>query len=155
MISLSRVFKAATQQFYLREILHTFDRDNQLRNDGQDFSTTFLKHVKDTLHSEEAVGILLLANPLEEDRQVVVVVELCDVDLPEDAVVGRSVDRGDREVTSVVKTAEVGRVDLASVLGVGTGLLGGRLDRRCQKRSGFATVADSFSDESYTAKLGY
>ena len=42
---------------------------------------TVLKHVENTLHGEEAVRLLLLAQAVEEDGEVVVVVELLDVDL--------------------------------------------------------------------------
>ena len=52
------------------------DRDDQLRDDGQDLGAAVLEHVEDALHREEAVRLLLLAQAVEEDRQVVVVVSL-------------------------------------------------------------------------------
>ena len=61
------------------------------------------------MDGEETVGVLFLTDALEKDGQVVMVVELCDVDLPVDAVVGGAVDRSDWQISSVVETAEVSR----------------------------------------------
>ena len=44
-------------------------------------SITVLEHVEDTLDGEEAVRLLLLAEAVEEDGEVVMVVQLLDVQL--------------------------------------------------------------------------
>lgn len=143
----SRVFRAATVR--LEGVRLTLDRDDELGNDWQYFGSSFGQHVKDTLHSEEAVRVLLLTDALEEDRQVVVVVELCHVDLPVDAVEGGPVDRRDWEVAPVVKSAEVGRLNTARVLGACTGLLGGRLRLRREKGSCLPSSAETLPCVSY------
>ena len=56
----------------------------------QDLGVTVLQEVKDALNRQEAVRLLLLTHPVEEDGQVVVVVQLLDVNLWSG---GRSVQR--------------------------------------------------------------
>ena len=80
----------------------SLDRDDELRNDREDLGSTVLEHVHDTLNSEESVGIHLFADALEEDRQVMVIIELLDLDLPLDRVFGAVLQRN-REVTSIVE----------------------------------------------------
>jgi hypothetical protein len=48
---------------------------------------------------------LLFADSLEEDWQVVMVIELHNIDLPEDPVLGAVLD-SDWQVTTVVETSE-------------------------------------------------
>ena len=96
MTSLSRVLRATVQNqvslssapprpliqnIKLSRVL-TLDRNNELGNDGEDFSLTLGKEVEDTLHSEEAVRVLFLTDTLHENRQVVMIVELLHFDLP-------------------------------------------------------------------------
>ena len=76
-----------------------------MRDNGEHLCTTLLEHVEDALHGEESVRVLFLADALEEDWQVVVVVQGHDVDLPLDPVL-RTVLDADRQVSSVVETAE-------------------------------------------------
>jgi len=85
--------------------LLTLDGNDQLGNHRQHLCAALFQHVKDTLHGQEAVRVLLLANALEEDGQVVVVVKLHDVDLPEDLVGGAVLD-GDGQVTTVIEASE-------------------------------------------------
>ena len=70
----------------------TLDGDNKLRDDGEDLSTTLLKHVEDTLDGEESVRILLLTDALEENGQIMMIVELLNLNLPVDAVLGTVLD---------------------------------------------------------------
>jgi hypothetical protein len=60
----------------------TFDRDDQLRDDREDFSATLLQHVEGTLHRQESVGLMLLADSLKENGQVVVIVQLINSYFP-------------------------------------------------------------------------
>mmetsp|Transcript_72987 Transcript_72987/g.176111 ORF Transcript_72987/g.176111 Transcript_72987/m.176111 type:complete len:245 (-) Transcript_72987:370-1104(-) len=102
------------------------DRDDQLRDHGQDLGAAVLQHVAHALHREEAVGLLLLPQAVEEDGQVVVVVELLNIHLPSDAVVHPPVLDLDGEVAALVESPELG------VGGVGA-LLEGAARRRARR----------------------
>lgn len=52
----------------------TFDWDDELWDDGEDFGSTFFEHVECALDGKESVWVLLLANTFKEDWQVVMVV---------------------------------------------------------------------------------
>mmetsp|Transcript_70913 Transcript_70913/g.207789 ORF Transcript_70913/g.207789 Transcript_70913/m.207789 type:complete len:288 (+) Transcript_70913:299-1162(+) len=84
------------------------DRDDELGHDGQDLGAALLEHVVHALDSEEAVGLLLLADAVEEDGQVVVVVQLIHVDLPGDLAAHRAVEDLDGQVPAVVEAPELG-----------------------------------------------
>ena len=73
-ISGSRVFSAATRRNYLTQRL-TFDGDDELGDDGENFAATPLEHVKDALDREKSVRSVLFADTFEEFWQVVMVVE--------------------------------------------------------------------------------
>jgi hypothetical protein len=120
-ISGSRVFRAATK-LKLTALVLTLNRDDKLGDDREDLGPALLEHVEDTLHGQEAVRVLLFADALEEDGQVVVVVELLDLNFPVDAELGTVLD-GDGEVSAVVETTELRRGDRAAVESAGLGLL--------------------------------
>jgi hypothetical protein len=71
-ISGSRVFKAALD--HMKDIKLTLNRDDKLRNDGEHLGTTFFKHIKDTLDSEETVWVLLLSDAFKENGEIMVIV---------------------------------------------------------------------------------
>ena len=100
----------------------TLNRDDKLRNNGENLGTALLEHIEDTLNGQEAVGVDLLTDALKEDGQVVVVVELLDLNLPEDAVL-RTMLNGDGEITAVVEAAELRDRDSAAVQSTSSGLL--------------------------------
>jgi hypothetical protein len=83
----------------------TLDWDDQLRNHREHLCATLLKHIHHTLDGQEAIGILFLADALEENRQVVVVIQLHDIDLPEN-LVGWAVLNRNGKITSVIETSE-------------------------------------------------
>ena len=64
MISGSLVFKAAK---VLQTQRLTFNGNDKLRNDWKYLSTTLLKHIEHSLHSEESVWVLLFSDTFEED----------------------------------------------------------------------------------------
>ena len=86
------------------------DGDDQLRNHRQHLGAALVEHVEDALHSEESVRVDLFADALEEDRQVVVVVELLYVHFPVDLIL-RAVLNGHRQVASVVEQTELAHGD--------------------------------------------
>ena len=83
-------------------------RDDQLGDDGEDFGGAVLEHVVHPLPGEELVGVLCLAESLEEEGEVVVVVQLLDLHLPRDLVPLRVVLERDWEVPPVVELLESG-----------------------------------------------
>ena len=102
-ISGSRVFNAAKNN--INDLNLTFDRDDQLGNNWENLSTALLQHVKNTLHSQESVWVLLLTDTLKENGQVVVVVKLLDLDFPVDLQLGTVLD-SNWEISSVVEATE-------------------------------------------------
>ena len=83
----------------------TLDRDDQLGNNWENLSTALLQHVKNTLNSQESVGVLLLTDTLEENREVVVVVKLLNLNFPVDLKLGAVLD-SNWEISSVVEATE-------------------------------------------------
>jgi hypothetical protein len=104
MISASLVFKAAKK--VLTDLSLTLDGDDELRNDWKNLCSSLLKHIKDSLDSEESVWILLLSDTLEEDWQVMMVVKLLNFNFPVDLVL-RTMLNCNRKVTSVVESSEL------------------------------------------------
>jgi hypothetical protein len=66
----------------------TLDRDNKLRNNREDLGTTFLKHITDTLDGQETVGVNLFTDSFEEDRKIMMVIELRNINFPVDLILG-------------------------------------------------------------------
>lgn len=112
-------------------------------NNRQDLGSTLLKHVEDTLNGQETVGILLFADTFEKDGQVMVIVQLHNIDLPENLVLG-SVLNGDGKVTTVVETSEFGRQNCARLAGTSNGLLGNWLGNGFVKRESFSADTTTF-----------
>ena len=75
-------------------------------NNGKDLGSTLLEHIKDTLNGKESVGFDLLTDTFEENREVMMVVELSDIDFPVDLVLGSVID-SDGEISSVVEASEL------------------------------------------------
>lgn len=86
----------------------TLDRDDQLGNNWENLSTALLQHVKNTLHSQESVWVLLLTDTFEENRQVVMVVKLLYLDFPVDLQLGTVLD-SNWEISSVIEATEFRR----------------------------------------------
>jgi len=82
------------------------DWDDELWDDWEHLGATLLQHVEASLDREETVRVLLLADTFEEDWQVVMVVQLHNVDLPEDLVWWSVLD-GDWQVSAIVETSEL------------------------------------------------
>jgi hypothetical protein len=97
-----------------------------LRDDGENLGTALLEHVKDTLDGEESIWVLLFADTLEENRQVMVIIKLLDLDLPVDTVLG-TVLNGNREITSIVETSEFGGRNISLIESTSNWLLRFRL----------------------------
>lgn len=75
----SRVFRAAAVNSL------TLDGDDQLGDHRQNLGSSLLQQIKDPLNRQKSIRVLLFSEALEEDRKVVVIVELSDVDLPSDS----------------------------------------------------------------------
>jgi len=126
----------------------TLNWDDKLGNHGKHLGTTLLEHVEHTLHGEETVGVLLFADTLEEDGQVMMVVELHNVDLPEDSVLGAMLDR-DGQVTTVVEASELGGHDSTAVDSTSDGLLNDGLSDGFQKGGCLSTETFTLLKSSY------
>lgn len=81
------------------------DRDNKLRNNREDLGTTFLKHVTDTLDGQETVGVNLFTDSFEEDRKIMMVIELRNINFPVDLILG-SVLNSDWQISAVIESTE-------------------------------------------------
>lgn len=53
---------------------NTLNRDNQLREDGEDLIFSFLEQLLAPIHGQELVGLLDFSQSFEEDRQVEMIV---------------------------------------------------------------------------------
>jgi len=111
----------------------SLDGDDQLRNNGQNLSATVLQHIKHTLDGKETVGIHFLANTLEEDRQVVMIIELLNLDLPLNLVLGTMLN-SNWKISTVVEETELADGDLTSHNGTSPRLLNNRLFLRFEER---------------------
>jgi hypothetical protein len=140
MISASLVLRAAMG---VRGRMLTLDGDDELGDDRQHLGASLLEHVEHTLYCEEAVGVLLLTDALEEDGQVVVVVQLLDLHLPVDLVLG-TVLNCNGQVTSVVEPSELTSGDQSLLESSSFGLLGKRAVLRLVETSGLASKSFSF-----------
>ena len=98
----------------------TLDWDDKLGDDGKDFGLAVLEQVHDALDREEPVRVLLLANALHEDGQVVMVVELGDFDFPRDLVRRAMLDL-DGQVAAIIEATELTRRDLSTFNGASLG----------------------------------
>jgi hypothetical protein len=119
-----------------------------LWDDREDLSTTFLKHVKNALDGKEAVWILLLTDALEEDGQVMVVVELLNLNLPIDTVLG-SVFNSNRKISTIVESAEFRCRNVSLIESTSSGLLGCRLLLGLEKTNSATTETLSFLEGCY------
>ena len=126
----------------------TLDGDDELGDDGENLSTTLLKHVEDTLDGEESVWVLLLTDTLEENGEVMMVVELLDLNLPVDTVL-RAVLNGDGEISTVVEAAELASGNGAIVESTSPGLLRRRLFLGLEKADSAATETLTLLDGCY------
>ena len=64
----------------------SLDRDDELRDDREDLGAAMFEHIEGSLNRDETVGLLLLAEAIKENREVVVVVKFLNVNLPLDLV---------------------------------------------------------------------
>ena len=71
-----------------------------------------LKHVKRALDSEETIRLLLLAKTIEKDGKIVMVIELLNVDLPQDPISNSTMFNRDGQITALIEAPEfrVGRI---------------------------------------------
>ena len=99
-------FQSNSNDFAVSGVQGCLDWDDQLRNDWEDFSSTLLQHVKDTLNGEETVGIGLLTDSLEEDWQVMMVIQLLDINFPGDFVLW-SMFNGNWKISTLVESSEI------------------------------------------------
>ena len=140
-------FKGDSDDFRVSGVEGSLDGNNELGNDRQNFGASLFKHVENSLHSQESVRIGLFSDALEEDGQVVVVVELLDVDLPGDSVLGAVFNRN-RQVSSLVEPSEVRNGNVSSSESASFRFLRNRLGFGHIERSGLSSESTSFFKDS-------
>jgi hypothetical protein len=121
-ISGSRVFKATIIYLEISIEIFTLDRNNKLRDNWENLGTALLKHIKDSLNSQEAIGILFFSDALEKNWEIVVVVKLLDFYLPVDPKL-RTMFYGNRQIAPIIESSELRRWDRAHIEGASLGLL--------------------------------
>ena len=104
----------------------TFDRDNELGDDGKDLGLAIFEHVVDALHGKEAVRVGHLTDAFEEDGQVVMVVKLVHLNFPCN-LLWRAVLDLNGQISAVVESAELGRLNGSPLDSASQGLLDFRL----------------------------
>mmetsp|Transcript_136744 Transcript_136744/g.381121 ORF Transcript_136744/g.381121 Transcript_136744/m.381121 type:complete len:382 (+) Transcript_136744:54-1199(+) len=125
------------------------DGYDELWHNRQDLRSALFEHVVGPLNSQEAVRVLLFAEAIEEDGQVVVVVQLLDLHLPDDLAPHGTVEDLDRHVPAVVKAPELRFRDGAPCCGP---CARGRARR--QRRDGPAVLLDGERDVLVDAAEG-
>jgi hypothetical protein len=123
-----------------------------LRNDGQYLSTSLFEHVEDSLHSQKSVWVLLFSDAFEEDRQIMVVIELLDLNFPVNSVL-RSVFNSNRQIPSVVESSEFTGRDSSLLKSSSSGLLRKRSVLGLVQTGGFSTEAFSFFQDGYRIEI--
>lgn len=103
-------FQGNCDDLWVTGVQGLFNGNNQLWDDWQNLAATSCKHVKDTLDRKEAIGVVLLPDSIEKDRQEVVVVKLFDLDFPLNFI-ELAVLHLDWQITAVIEDPEVGSVD--------------------------------------------
>jgi len=90
-----------------------FHGNNELGDRREDLRAALLQHVHSTLECKETEGLLEFTEAVEEDRQVMVEVELLDFDAPIELAAVAAVLNHHGQVATLIETAEFGRRDLA------------------------------------------
>mmetsp|Transcript_54004 Transcript_54004/g.96718 ORF Transcript_54004/g.96718 Transcript_54004/m.96718 type:complete len:232 (+) Transcript_54004:213-908(+) len=108
-------------QLRIASVESGLDRDDQLRNHGQDLGATLSQHVIRPLDSQESIWILLLSEAVKEDGQVVMVVQLLYVHFPGNLSSDSSVEDLDWQISSIIKFTELALSNGASIDGSSPG----------------------------------
>ena len=114
-------------------VKRVLDRDYKLRYNRQDLAAAVFEHVVYALPRKELVRMRRLAEAVEEERQVVMVVQFFNLDLPRDTVALSVVIKRNREIATLVKLAKSRW--FRGTLFEGTG--SGRLLHLCITHAGF------------------
>lgn len=56
-------------------MVSTLDRDDQLRNNGQDLVTAFVQQIIGAENSERSIGVELLSSTIKEDGKIVMIIQ--------------------------------------------------------------------------------
>jgi len=92
----------------------SLDRNDQLGDGGKNLLLTVLEQIVAALDGQKVVRFVFLSQSIEEDREVVMVVELVDVNLPVNFVSGSLVSQSDGQISSIVESSELSVRDLSS-----------------------------------------
>jgi len=132
----------------ITSVQSSFDGNDKLRDDREHLGTALFKHIEYTLDRKETVWVSLLTDTFEEDGQVVMVVELHDIDLPEDCV-ALAMLNGNGQITSIIETSEFTGCDQTSVSSTSSRLSDNWLLLGLSQRGSLATnTAAALEDSS-------
>ena len=124
-------------------VLLTLDGNDELRDDGEDLGLAVGEQVVHALDRQEPVWVLLLADALHEDWQVVMVVELLDLNLPCDPV-GEAVLDLDGQVAAIVEATELTGWDDSLIRRAGSWREDSGLLLRLVQRADFTSTSLTF-----------
>ena len=95
------------------------------------------------MDSEESVGVLLLTDALHEDGEVMMVVKFVHLNLPCN-LVGRTMLNLNRQISTIIEAAELGRSDLSLLDSASSGGKNSRLSHWFVKRAGVSSATFAF-----------
>ena len=121
----------------------TLDRNDKLWDDWEHLGLAVLEQVKDTLDGKEPVWVLLLTDTLHEDRQVVMIIKLCDLNLPCNPV-RRAMLNLDGQISTIVETTELAWWDHSAFHSTGSWGQNSGLLFCLVERADFSTIALAF-----------
>jgi len=81
----------------------SFNGDNELRNDRQDFGSASFEHFIGSHNSQESVRIDFLSQSIKEDWEIMMIIKLFRRDFPADFSQRTFVFNLDRKITSIVE----------------------------------------------------
>lgn len=107
-------FQSNCNYFWISCIQGSLDRNNKLWYNRQNLSTSFFQHIKYTLYCDEPVWVTFLSDSFKENRKIMVVVELLDMNFPVNFVLGTMFNR-DWQITSVIEQSELTNWNYSSI----------------------------------------
>ena len=119
------------------------DGDDQLWDNGQHSWASVFQQLEDALNGQESVGVLFLTEPFEEDRQVVVIVELTKIHVvnPLEPASRAGMLNDDGKISSIVVSSELRDLDSSLPLGTSSRLVGRRSLLLLVEGEGFSSNA--------------
>mmetsp|Transcript_46382 Transcript_46382/g.76921 ORF Transcript_46382/g.76921 Transcript_46382/m.76921 type:complete len:313 (+) Transcript_46382:155-1093(+) len=107
-------------EFRVSCVQRCLDGNNELRHNGKHLGASLLQHVVCALHCQETVRVLFFSEAIKEHWQVMMVVQLLDVNLPSKLTTHCTMEDLHRQISAIIKPAELGFHDRSPVCGAST-----------------------------------